>query len=410
MSAFWEKQPHMPIKAEIYENAKEIFFLVNPDCEITPTVEELKEGGYWEKARNEKKMNPETKYLVYGDKIEDEKYEQFMSNLKKKSSEYSSKTMEVEIDKIIPCPLLPRRSVGDLTPLAKSIRIVGLLAPLVLRKSKEKEGFYEIVCGYRRFEALKYDLYKKKVKAEVFDELSKELVFCYSASENHFHKRLSATEKADNYKRWKETTGWTNKMIADTLFLSGQEISNYLRLLTLPEEFKKLNAFNFLSLNLGLSILKIKDTKKQITIGKDFDKVLKEKPHLREKPYELNIEFTKIMKKHREETIKKTPIDGLTKLLLEDAKEMMTTTLLTRNACDAFARYFWDACLKANIFEGCYSEALHYVEQATKKKVADVSLDINLIKEEIVVDINSYREKDSGKWVPFELRFRSYRL
>ena len=393
-----------PTTEEIYEKAKELFFLDNIGWEITPTVEELKEGSWWKKAKIELMKNPETKYLPYQDEMEDAQLEAYESNLKKLTNKYSSKIIEVEINKIVPCPVLPSRHLGGLFEFALSIGKVSLLAPLILRKSKEKQGFYEIVCGYRRFEALKI-LSEEKVQAKVFDELPDEYVFAVSAIENWFHRGLSATEWALYLEKWKNSTGLTNKNIADLLGVEKAQISNYLRLLKLPEEFKKLNAFNYLSQNVGLQVLAVKDSEKQIEIGKEFDKVVKEKPHVPK--HKLNKEFTKIMKKQKEKMVKKIPVDHLRKMLLEDLNDMMKQDSLTR---EAFAMHFWDACLKARIFEDCRYEAFHYIEVATKKKVADVFLDINLIKEEIVVGINSYREKDSSKWVPFELRFKSYRL
>lgn len=389
-----------PTKKEIYDNAKEIFFNANPECEITPTVEELKEGGWWEKAKIEKMMNPETKYLAYQDQIEDEQLEEYESNLEKSTSEYHAKTVEVEINKIIRCPLLPTRSIGDLTKFVKSIRIVGLLAPLILRKSKDKPDFYEIVCGYRRFNAFK-EADKEKVEAKVFDELPDEYVFYYSAIENWFHKRHSATEWAIFLDKWKNRDGLTNKNIADILGVTEQAISEYLSLLKLPDEVKNLNAFKFLSLNMGLKLRAIKNSEKQIAIGKEFDKVVKENPHMPQP--KLNKELTKIMNKHR----KKIPVKDLKEMLIEDLKDMMKRDTSTRNR---FITYFIEGCLKAELYEQCYDEAFHYVEIATEKQIADVSLDINFVKDEIVVDINSYREKDSSKWVPFELRFKSYKL
>jgi len=44
--------PHMPTRDEILDKALEIFFKENPDAP-TPEEEELKEGSYWERARQE---------------------------------------------------------------------------------------------------------------------------------------------------------------------------------------------------------------------------------------------------------------------------------------------------------------------------------------------------------------------
>lgn len=396
----------MPIKAwllakgVIYENAKELWKSEHPDCETTPTVEELKKESYWEKAIKEMGINQDDFWVNISVQIEYKELKEYESKLKKLTSGHPSKIVEVGINKIIPCPALPPRSLGDLTKFAKSIDKVGLLAPLILRKSKEKSGFYEVVCGSRRFGALKI-LGRKKVKAEVYDGLPDEYVFAVSAIENWFHKSWSGTEWATHLDKWKKSKGWSQRQIARFLGVTEQAISQYFRLLKLPDKIKNLNAFKFLSVNMGLSLLRIKDEEKQMEIMKDFNKTLKENPHMPQP--KLNKELTKIMNKHR----KKIPVKDLKEMLIEDLKDMMKRDTSTRNR---FITYFIEACVKAELYEQCYDEAFHYVEIATKKKVADVSFHINFVEYEPVVDIYSYQEKDSNKWVPFELRFKSYKL
>ena len=247
-------------------------------------------------------------------------------------------------------------------------------------------------------------LSKKKVQAKVFDELPDEHVFAVSAIENGFHKGFSATEWALYLEKWKKITGLTNKQIAEFLGVEREEISNYLRLLTLPDVFKKLP----LSLNIGLQILKIKDTEKQLAIGKELNKVYKKNLHMPR--HRLDKEFTKTMKKHLSKYVKKTPIEHLKKMLFEDLDDMMKREKRTR---EAFAKYFLDACLKTELYQQYYNKAWDFIYRATKKspqQIVDISLEISFVKGELVVDVDGYRDKDSGKWIPFELRFKSYRL
>ena len=411
---------YVSAKEVIYDNALELWRFEHPDCKTEPTVEQLKEEGYWEKAIKEKEMKPETFQVPIQLKMEHEQLKEFESKLKKLTSSFSANIVEVEINKIIPCSVLPPRHLGDLHEFAKSIGKISLLAPLILRKSKEKQGAYEVVCGHRRFEALKI-LHKKKVQAKVFDELPDEYVFAVSAIENWFHKSLSGTEWATHLDKWKKSTGWSQRQIARFLGVTEQAISQYFRLLKLPDKIKNLNAFKFLSVNMGLSLLRIKDEEKQMEIMKDFNNTLKEKPYMSQP--KLNKEFARIMKKHRENM----PVKSLTQMLVQDFYDMMKRDQRTRNA---FVKYFTEACFKAELYEQCYDEAFHYVELATDKKIADISFDMNIIKDEIIVDVNSYQMKYAGsfeltkekeyidsyqwmpwsEWVPFELRFKSYKL
>jgi len=424
---------YVSAKEVIYDNALELWKSEHPDSKTEPTMEQLKQGKYWDKATKEKEIDPEVVSVPLWVKYEYKQLKQYETNLKKLTSSYPSKIVQVEINKIVLCPILPPRRLGDLAKIAQSIGKVSLLAPLILRKSKEKKGFYEVVCGRRRFEALKIRG-EKKAQAKVFDDLPDKYVFAVSASENWHYQPLSGAEWAMLLAKWKESLEWSQRQIAKFFDLTEQEISNKLRLLKLPNQVKNLNAFKFLSVNLGLSLLRIKDSETQIEIMKEFDKVVKKNPYMSR--HKLGREFTKIMKEHRKKYVNKTvkflekiPAESLKQMTFEDFYSMLKqekiaitplTQMLVEDFCqmmqqetrtvEEFAKYFWDACFRADVFEEYYYQAFHYVEIATGKKVADVSLDINLVEEEIVVDINSYKEKDSGKWVPFELRFKSYRL
>ena len=65
----------------------------------------------------------------------------------------SSSISEVELDKIIPNPDQPRRAFSEegLNELAASIRSIGVIQPVTLRKLDEDS--YQIIAGERRYRA-----------------------------------------------------------------------------------------------------------------------------------------------------------------------------------------------------------------------------------------------------------------
>ena len=64
----------------------------------------------------------------------------------------SSLVMELSLDEIRPNPIQPRKSIDKvkLSELAESIKVHGLISPILVRKFNTK---YEIIAGERRFHA-----------------------------------------------------------------------------------------------------------------------------------------------------------------------------------------------------------------------------------------------------------------
>lgn len=63
----------------------------------------------------------------------------------------------IDINKLMPHPNNPRRDVGDLTELAESIRINGVMQNLTVvdNKDYEEDGIYTVIIGHRRMAAAK---------------------------------------------------------------------------------------------------------------------------------------------------------------------------------------------------------------------------------------------------------------
>jgi ParB/RepB/Spo0J family partition protein len=59
-------------------------------------------------------------------------------------------TLEIDVEKLVPCPFNVRRDVGDVSELAESIKEKGVLQPIVVRPAA---GRFEVIVGSRRVAA-----------------------------------------------------------------------------------------------------------------------------------------------------------------------------------------------------------------------------------------------------------------
>ena len=110
-----------------------------------------------------------------------------------------SKLMEIEIIKISPSPRNPRKTFceTDLAELAQNIKSQGLLQPITVRPVGEA---YEIVCGERRYKAVKKNAEDEKNKkatiACIVKEMSDEEAFEAMITENLQRKDVDPIEEA----------------------------------------------------------------------------------------------------------------------------------------------------------------------------------------------------------------------
>ena len=147
---------------------------------------------------------------------------------------------EVPIEHLTPNPLQPRRRFDDaeLDALADSIRSVGILQPLVVRRHGQHGDRYEIVAGERRWRAAqRARLHWVPVVVREFDNagaLEAALV------ENIQRDDLAPLEEAAAYRRLIDEFGHTQELIADYVGKSRSHVANTLRLLGLPEPVKAL--------------------------------------------------------------------------------------------------------------------------------------------------------------------------
>lgn len=146
-------------------------------------------------------------------------------------------TSEVPIDLIDPSSLQPRSIFDDakLDELARSIRANGIVQPLLIRP---KGNRFELVAGERRWRAAqRAGLTRVPV---VLRDVPDEKVLEIAIIENIQREDLNPIEEACAYKKLIDTLGLTQEMVAERVGRDRSYITNYLRLLRLPEDLQHL--------------------------------------------------------------------------------------------------------------------------------------------------------------------------
>ena len=165
--------------------------------------------------------------------------------------------MEVDIDLIEPNNFQPRMNFNEerLEELAQSIKSNGIIQPLLVRRVDD--GRYQIVAGERRWRAAQR-AGLSKVPC-VIKEIPEDKMLELALVENIQRQELNAIEEAHAYKRLIEALGLTQEMVAQRVGRDRTFITNYLRLLRLPEDIQQLVESEKLSMGHARALLGVDD-------------------------------------------------------------------------------------------------------------------------------------------------------
>lgn len=144
---------------------------------------------------------------------------------------------EIAIDSVEPSSMQPRTRFDEarLEELAKSIRANGVVQPLLVRR---KGTSYELIAGERRWRAAQLAglTHVPVVVRNVPDEKVLELALI----ENIQREDLNPIEEAQAYKKLIDSIGLTQESLAERVGRDRSYITNFLRLLRLPEDIRRL--------------------------------------------------------------------------------------------------------------------------------------------------------------------------
>jgi ParB family chromosome partitioning protein len=150
------------------------------------------------------------------------------------------KINKVSISDLVSNKFQPRKIFDEesLQDLTNSIKERGIIQPIIVRKSSADNSKYEIIAGERRWlSAQKAGLHEVPIVITDVDDL-KSLEF--AIIENVQRNDLNVVEEARGYQRLIEEFSYDQEKVAKFIGKSRSHITNFLRLLTLPEAVLKL--------------------------------------------------------------------------------------------------------------------------------------------------------------------------
>lgn len=168
---------------------------------------------------------------------------------------------EVLIGAVTPNPRQPRQNFDEeaMAELADSIREVGLLQPVVVRKIMP--GHYELVMGERRWRAAQH-AGLERVPAIVRSTADNDMLR-NALIENLHREQLNPLEEAAAYQQLLDDFGATHEELAVRIGRSRPHISNTLRLLNLPPAVQRRVAAGVLSAGHARALLAIENPEDQ---------------------------------------------------------------------------------------------------------------------------------------------------
>lgn len=175
--------------------------------------------------------------------------------------------VEIDLDLIEPNNFQPRTTFDEdrLEQLAQSIRANGIIQPLLVRRLSADK--YQLVAGERRWRAAqRAGLHRVPC---VVKEIPEDKMLELALIENIQRQELNAIEEAQAYKRLIETLGLTQEMVAQRVGRDRTFITNYLRLLRLPEDIQRMVETEQLSMGHARALLGVDEPETQRKLAKE---------------------------------------------------------------------------------------------------------------------------------------------
>ena len=217
---------------------------------------------------------------AYDDEVEQKQPQQSQS-----VSNYEMRQGDVEqigINLVYPNPNQPRKTFDkeSLNELAESIRIHGLIQPIIVNKM---DNGYMIIAGERRFRACKI-CGLNQIDAIVKNYTNKQISEI-SIIENLQREDLNPVEVAKGIRKLMEEYGLTQEKVAERLGKPRSAIANSVRILSLYPEVLELVEKGKVSFGHAKILVAIEDYATQLLLAK---KVAKDKLTVRDLEHEVN--------------------------------------------------------------------------------------------------------------------------
>ena len=182
----------------------------------------------------------------------------------------SSSINEIPVDQIHANPDQPRRDFDpdSLQELSDSIRQIGIIQPITLRKIKE--GDYQIIAGERRFRATV--MAGLKTIPAYIRTADDENVMAMALIENIQREDLNSMEVALACQNLLEVYDMTQEQLSSRIGKKRATIANYIRLLKLPAEIQVALKNKQIDMGHARALLAIDDPMKQLQLFHELTK------------------------------------------------------------------------------------------------------------------------------------------
>lgn len=178
----------------------------------------------------------------------------------------SADVQQISIENICLNPKQPRQTFNEekLNELAQSIRIKGVLQPILVRRTDSAPKEFELIAGERRLRASKLAGFDK-VPA-LIKQIRDEDLLEVALIENIQRDNLNPMEESIAYRNLIDEHGYTQEDLAKRVGKNRSTVANMLRLLQLPEEIKTEIAAENLSVGHARTILSLDNKEDQIRL------------------------------------------------------------------------------------------------------------------------------------------------
>ena len=186
----------------------------------------------------------------------------FFRKEKDKNEEYSphktaGKVVLLDVNEIAPNPAQPRQTfdLEALKGLSDSIRVNGVLQPVLVRKSDSGDHPYELISGERRLRASKL-CGNETIPAVIMDSTARQSAV-FAILENIQRRDLNLFEEAAALRTLVVEWGVTQEEAAAKLGMAQSTIANKMRLLALSPKEQRIILENNLTERHGRALLRL---------------------------------------------------------------------------------------------------------------------------------------------------------
>jgi len=181
--------------------------------------------------------------------------------------------LRLSLDSVIPNKHQPRKTFPEdsLQRLAESVKVSGVIQPVIVRAIEAGEGAHEgveweLIAGERRWRAAR--LAGLETIPAVVHEVSDRVAAEWALVENLQREDLNPVERAQALKELRDEFGLTQSQVAEQVGLERATVANLIRLTELEPEILSMLSEGRLTTGHGKALLAIDDPQRRLGVAK----------------------------------------------------------------------------------------------------------------------------------------------